>query len=122
MTDIVGPPGERLISQGASDMWAQLIKTRIRPGKEGEVARLFEQLRAAEQPDSGLIRQIAMREQSDPSILYLLVMFESEEKARAREKDPRRLEALQAINAMMSEVFEGRPEFVDMAVVDDATV
>ncbi len=86
------------------------------------MARLFEQLRAAEQPDSGLIRQIAMREQNDPSILYLLVVFESEEKARAREKDPRRLEALQAINAMMSEVFEGRPEFVDMAVVDDATV
>ncbi len=100
-------------------MWAQLIKTRLKPGKEGEVARILEQLRAAEQPDSGLIRQLAMRDQNDPSWLFLLVVFDSEEKARERERDPRRLEALQAVSAMMTEVFEGPREFVDLTVVDD---
>ncbi len=34
-----------------------------------------------------------MRDQNDPDWIYLLVVFESKEKARAREQDPRRREA-----------------------------
>lgn len=41
-------------------MWAQLIKMRLKPGKDTAVAA--EQLRAAEQPDSGLVRSIVMRD------------------------------------------------------------
>ena len=100
-------------------MWAQLIKTHLRPGKEDDLTRLFEQLRAIEQPDSGLLRTMAMRDQNDPSGLYLLVVFESEEKARARERDPRRQEGLQAMNATMAQVFDGRREFVDLTVVEE---
>jgi hypothetical protein len=106
-------------------MWAQLIKARLRPGKEGEVARLFDQMRALEQPGSGLLRELVMLNQKDPNCLYVLAEFESEEKARAREKaraqelDPRRWEALQALNATMSEVFEAPPEFVDLTVVGE---
>jgi hypothetical protein len=33
-------------------MWAQLITTRLKPGKEDELPRLYEQLRAVEQPGS----------------------------------------------------------------------
>lgn len=111
--------------EGDSDMWAQLIKARLRPGKEGEVARLFDQMRALEQPGSGLLRELVMLNQKDPNCLYVLAEFESEEKARAREKaraqelDPRRWEALQALNATMSEVFEAPPEFVDLTVVGE---
>ena len=77
-------------------MWAQLITTRLKAGKEDQLPRLYAQLRAAEQPGTGLIRSTAMQDQKDPSRVYMLVIFESEEKARARENDPRRLEGLQA--------------------------
>jgi quinol monooxygenase YgiN len=100
-------------------MWAQLITTRLKAGHEEDLPRLIEQLRAVEQPGSGLVRSTAMRAQDDPSRVYLMVVFESEEKARARENDPRREEGLQAARATMAEIFEGAPEFVDLTVVDE---
>jgi quinol monooxygenase YgiN len=100
-------------------MWAQLITTRLKQGKEDDLPRLVEQLRAVEQPGSGLVRSTAMRDQNDPSRVYMLVVFESEEKARARENDPRRQEGLQAARATMAEIFDGTPEFADLAVVDE---
>jgi quinol monooxygenase YgiN len=100
-------------------MWAQLIKFRLGPGKGGDLARMSEQLRAIEQPDSGLLRTTVMRDQKDPNWLYYLVVFESEEKARAREQDPRRREGLQAMNATMSDMIEGPREFVDLTVVEE---
>ena len=36
-----------------------------------------------------------MRDENDPGRVYLSAVFESEEKARVREKDPRREEGLQ---------------------------
>jgi quinol monooxygenase YgiN len=98
-------------------MWAQLITTRLKPGKEADLPRLIEQLRAVEQPGSGLIRSTAMRDQRDPSRIYMMVVFESEEKARARENDPRRQEGLQEARATMADIFDGPPEFVDLTVV-----
>jgi len=103
-------------------MWAQLIKVRLKSGREGDLPRLFEQLRESEQPDSGLLRTTAMRDQNDPSQLYMLVVLESEEKARAREQDPRRQEGLESARATMAEVFDGPPEFVDLTVVEDMSL
>jgi quinol monooxygenase YgiN len=102
-------------------MWARLIKTRLKPGREEELERLYQQLRATEQPGSGLVRSTAMRDQKDPSLVYMMVVFESEEKARAREQDPRRQEGLQEARATMAEIFEGPPEFVDLIVVEEIT-
>jgi hypothetical protein len=45
-------------------MWAQLIKVRLRPGQDLAVASA--QLRAAEQPGSGLVREMFMQDQKDP--------------------------------------------------------
>jgi quinol monooxygenase YgiN len=101
-------------------MWAQLITTRLKPGKEEELSTLFEQLRAAEQPGSGLVRSTAMRDQKDPSRVYMLAVFESEEHARAREGDPERQEGLAEARATMAEIFDGAPEFVDLTVVEEA--
>ena len=67
-------------------MWAQLITTRIKPGREGDLPKLAEQLQATEQPGSGLARSMMMQDQKDPSRAYMLVVFESEEKARPRER------------------------------------
>ena len=62
-----------------------------------------------------------MHDQNDPSQVYTLVVFESEEKARAREQDPRRQEALQAARAMMADIFDGPPEFTDLEVAEEWT-
>jgi quinol monooxygenase YgiN len=100
-------------------MWAQLIKMRLRPGSD--TAELDNQIRAAEQPGSGLVRTLVMHDQKDPGQVYALVVFESEAKARAREQDPRRQEALQAARAMMADIFDGPPEFTDLRVADEWT-
>ncbi len=100
-------------------MWAQLIKMRLKPGND--TAELDKQLRAAEQPGSGLVRTLVMHDQKDPSQVYALVVFESEDKARAREQDPRRQEALEAARAMMADIFDGPPEFTDLRVTDEWT-
>jgi quinol monooxygenase YgiN len=100
-------------------MWAQLIKTRLKPGREDDLQRLYDELRATEQPGSGLVRSTAMRDANEPSSVYMLVVFESEAAARARESDPRRQEGLQTARAIMADIFDGAPEFVDLLVVDE---
>ena len=100
-------------------MWAQLITTRLKAGREGDLALLAEQIQKSEQPDSGLIRSFMLQDQKDPSRAYMLIVFESEEKARARESDPRRQEGLQAARKIMADIFEGAPEFVDLTVVEE---
>jgi len=100
-------------------MWAQLIKMRVKAGIDADIPALFEKLHAVEQTGSGLIRTTLMHAQKDPSEFYVMVVFESEEQARARENDPVRQEALKPAQAMMAEIFDGPPEFVDLAVVAD---
>ena len=100
-------------------MWAQLIKSRVKPGNDDRVRDLLEQLRSTEQADSGLLRSTAMLDQNDPSILYMMVVFDNEEQARAREQDPRRAEGLQAARAIMAEILDGPPEFVDLSVLEE---
>ena len=100
-------------------MWAQLIVTRLKPGKEGDLAKLVELLTDIEQPGSGLLRSTTMRAQSDSNRAYTFVIFESEEKARAREQDPRRQEGLVKVRALMAEIADGPPEFVDLEVISD---
>jgi heme-degrading monooxygenase HmoA len=100
-------------------MWAQLMKMQVKPEKEQDLVGVFEQLQALEQPGSGLIRTMTMRDQSDPSRYYVLVVFESEEKARAREQDPRRQEGLKPAQAALAEILDGQREFVELTVVQD---
>ena len=100
-------------------MWAQLITMRLKPGREHDLAKVAAQLRAAEQSDSGLLHTTTTQDANDPLRVVTLVVFESEERARERENDPRRLEGLQAARATMSEIFDGAPEFTDLTVVDD---
>jgi quinol monooxygenase YgiN len=100
-------------------MWAQLIKMQLKP--DNDMAELDKQLRAAEQPGSGLVRTLVMHDQKDPSQVYTLVVFESEDKARAREQDPRRQESLQDVRALMAGIVDGPPEFTDLTVADEWT-
>jgi quinol monooxygenase YgiN len=102
-------------------MWAQLITTRLKPGHDEGLTKLAEQLQAVEQPGSGLLRSTLMRDQKDPSRVFMLVVFESEEHARAREADERRQEGLGAARATMAEIFDGPPEFTDLTVAAEYT-
>lgn len=102
-------------------MWAQLMSIRLKTGGEARLSEVMAKLRAIEQPDSGLVRTTVMRDQKDPSRVYTLVVFESEEKARARETDPRREEGLHAVRAAMAEIFDGAPTFVDLDVIEETT-
>jgi len=100
-------------------MWAQLQKVSTKPEKEAELLDVFEQVRALEQADSGLLKTMVMRSQADPTQVYVLVVFESEEKARAREQDPRRQPGLESIRAAMGELLDRPPEFFDLDVLRD---
>jgi quinol monooxygenase YgiN len=103
-------------------MWAQIIKMRVKSGTESEILDLLRQIWAYDQEaDSGLLRSSLMRDQKDPDLLYAMVVFESEEKARAREQDPRRQEMLRRVQAKMRDVVEGPREFVDLDVVEEFT-
>jgi hypothetical protein len=62
-----------------------------------------------------------MHDQTDHLSVYMLVVFESEDAARAREGDPRRQEGLEAARATMAEIFDGPPEFVDLVVDTETT-
>jgi hypothetical protein len=46
-------------------MWAQLVKMRLRPGKD--MTQMNEQIKAAEQPGSRLVRTLIMHDQKDPA-------------------------------------------------------
>jgi len=100
-------------------MWAQLIRTSVKPNKD--MAEVTRQIRAAEQQGSGLVRTLVMRDQRDTSQVYTLVVFESEEKARAREQDPRRGKQLEAARSIMADIIEGPPDFTDLDVLDEWT-
>ena len=64
-------------------MWAQLMVMRLKPGREDDLSRLYEQLHATEQPGSGLLRTIGALDQKDPGRVYNLVLFESKDHAGA---------------------------------------
>jgi quinol monooxygenase YgiN len=101
------------------DMWAQIITVRIKPGAEDRIAEMTAAIRAAEQPGSGLLRSTVARDQADPTLIRMMVVFESEEHARAREQDERRAEAMEQARAIMGEIFDGPPEFTNLEVLEE---
>ena len=97
-------------------MWAQMISVSLTPGREDDLERISQMINDVEEPDSGLLHQLALRDQNDPSKAHFLIVCESEEKARARESRPDRDKALGPVRALMAEVFDGPPTFTDLDV------
>jgi len=50
-------------------MWAQMIRARLKPGGETGLPKLVDQLRATEQPGSGLVHSTATREFTDLTVV-----------------------------------------------------
>src|SRR3954466_9504942 len=100
-------------------MWTQIIKTHLKSGKDAELMELSDQLKAIQQPGSGLVRSTTMRDQKDPRTVGVMGTFESEEKARVREQDERRQSGLQPVSEPMAQIFDGPPEFIELDVIEE---
>lgn len=97
-------------------MWAQLIKSRVKPENEEKIRQVQQDiLQRARQQQTGWLRSITLQNQADPQEYYTLVMFESEEAARTREQSPEQQEMVSRMQALM----DGRPEFVNLNVVEE---
>lgn len=93
-------------------MWAQLIKSRIKPGKEEEVRNLPQEFDAQTGGDTpGFLAMFSCTNQNDPSESYTFVVFESEEAARRSESSPEQAKRLERLQ----ELFD-QPEYVDLNV------
>lgn len=95
-------------------MWAQLIKSRVKPGKEDEARNLpreFEE--AAHGTSPPWVAITASVNENNPGEYYTLVIFESEAKARENEQSPEQTKRFER----MMELFDGQPEFVDLEVL-----
>jgi hypothetical protein len=100
-------------------MWAQFISGRLKAENEADLPTLIERLHAVQRPGSGHVRSAAMRDDNDLRRVFLLVIFESQEKASALENDPQQQEAVRALREAMSEIFDGRPEYAGLTIVDE---
>ena len=97
-------------------MWAQLITARIKPERQADIEAVQEELeRRSRDGSTGWLRTIALQNQNDPEEHYMLVFFESEEKARENERSPEQQEMVQRF----SDMFDGSPSFVDLNPVYD---
>lgn len=65
---------------------------------------------------------IGMRDGNDPTKAHALIVFKSQEMARAREQDPATATAMQGARALMAEVCDGPPTFMDLDVVRDTVI
>ena len=95
-------------------MWAQIVRTRMKSGVEGDMAEIREQLRARISQRPGLVQTYWMQNQHDPQEYYTVIVFESEEQARAGEGELDDDPLFQRMRALG----EGTPEFVDLTVVE----
>ncbi len=100
-------------------MWAQLVKMRAKAGSEETLQRLNQEWeeQVGRGTDSGWVRSLTFRNANDPNEWYDLVFFESEEKARANERNQKHQEVLQQMLPLM----DGQPEYVDLTPVNEST-
>ena len=101
-------------------MFGQVMVMDVKPDRVGDLPRIFELLAEAEQPDSGWLRTVVLRDRGDAHRLFTVVVFENEEKARTRENDPRRTEKLSEAQALLREVLAAPPQFHDCDVLLDS--
>jgi len=95
-------------------MWAQIVKSRMKPGVESDLSEIREQMRTRIGQRPGLVRSFWMQNQNDPQEYYTLIVFESEEQARQGEREIESDPLFQRIRG----ITEGMPDFVDLNVID----
>lgn len=96
-------------------MWAQLVKTRIKPGRESEVEDFSRQLEERDNP--AWVRSMIFANQENPREHYVLALFESEEAARHHERHPEQHELIQRL----LDCYEEPPEFIDLELIHEGS-
>src|SRR5579862_4418450 len=93
-------------------MWAQLVKMRVPESKRQGLISLDDRWarEVGGRPGTGWKRSYLLQNQDSANEYFVLVVFDSEEQARANEQTP---EHLALIDEMMATV-EGQPEFVNL--------
>jgi heme-degrading monooxygenase HmoA len=95
-------------------MWAQIVKTRMKPGVEQDIAAIREEMKARVSQREGLVRALWMQNQNDPQEYYTVIVFETEEQARAGERELEQDPLFQRTRSLG----EGTPEYVDLDVIE----
>lgn len=99
-------------------MWAQMLKTRVKPGQESTAEGLPQEMDGRMQGASsagGPSRVLVFRDQNDRSAYITVIMFESEEQARRYEGSPEQA----SVRERMMQVWDGPPEFTDLELVHE---
>ncbi len=78
---------------------------------------LIELLESFEQPGSGLVRQIAIRDQNGSSRVCMQAVVEKRAENHERERDPRRRQGARVSRAKSGKIIDGTSEFVELTVV-----
>jgi quinol monooxygenase YgiN len=91
-----------------------MIKARIQPGKESEAEAIAQEFEDQSRREGiGPVRVHVFANQSDPLERYTLAIFESEEKAREAENNPKQAELIKKFWG----VYEANPEYADLVPV-----
>jgi antibiotic biosynthesis monooxygenase (ABM) superfamily enzyme len=96
-------------------MWAQLVKTRVKPGREADTADLQRQLEDRNNP--AWVRSMTFYNQENPREHYILVLFESEEAARHHEQHPEQHELVM----QLLDCYEEPPEFIHLDLIAEGS-
>jgi heme-degrading monooxygenase HmoA len=96
-------------------MWAQIIKSRLKPGAENDMRQMMQEFEGAE--STPMARSITLQNQNDPAEYYTVVFFDSEEAARANENTPAQQDRIRRVQAL----YDGQPEFVDCNVINETS-
>jgi quinol monooxygenase YgiN len=96
-------------------MWAQMVKTKVKPGREDEVEDLTDQLEDRDNP--AWVRRMVLANQHNPREHYIVVLFESEEAARQHEQHPEQHEMV----TQLLDCYEEPPEFTDLEVLRESS-
>ncbi len=96
-------------------MWAQLIKTRLKPGAEEEAAQVRADLAVRMANRSGFVQAFTMQNQKDLDEYYSLIIFDTEEHAREGEMLLDEEDVIQRVRALSEE----NPEYIDLNVIDE---
>jgi hypothetical protein len=78
---------------------------------------LIELLGSFEQPGSGLVRRVAMRDRNHTSRVGTLAVVQKREEGDARGRGPRRRQGARVRRAKSGKIIDGTAEFVDLTVV-----
>lgn len=95
-------------------MWAQIIKTRMKPGAEEQLKDIRDQVQSRVSGRPGLVHAYWMRSQKDQQEYYTVIVFESEEKAREGERELEQDPVFERLRSLEA----GTPEYVDLDVIE----